>query len=68
MWMSVNIALSERRSSRDSLLTATGMMINRSMYKNFRHAQYLLGDSHEMLTWKSPRDDANEYSMVMVVN
>ena len=31
----------------DSLLTAMGIIINRSMYKNFRHAQHLLGNSHK---------------------
>ncbi len=55
----------------DLLVTAIGIMMNRSMYKNLFmliNGQVLGMQDCATLTWKSPKDDAKEYSKVMVVN
>jgi len=42
--------------------------MNRSMYKNCIKVSNSRAESNENCTWKSPRDEANEYSSVIVVN
>ena len=53
----------------NSLETAIGMIMKRSIYKNLKKAysvgsQVISGEN----TWKSPKDDAKEYRRVTVVN
>ena len=58
----------------DSLVTAMGMIMNRSIYKNcnmIRQFHAVDGSDPSCFanfTWKSPSDDANEYNKVIVVN
>lgn len=49
-------------------MIAIGMIINRSIYKNYPTGQRVNTDSGIYPTWKSPRDDANEYKNVILVN
>ena len=52
-----------------ALVTAMGMMMNRSMYKNCACVTiHSAAGNTTVLTWKSPNEDANEYSNVTVVN
>ncbi len=51
----------------NSLATAIGMMMKRSMYRNLR--KVIIDSKSERTThWKSPRLEAKEYSKVTVVN
>jgi hypothetical protein len=54
--------------SMDLLVTATGIMINRSMYRNCDQCQKEVDKKRPAPTSKSPNDDAKEYSKVIVVN
>lgn len=55
----------------DALVIAIGIMINKSIYRNCEDEKPLnieQIDPSNVRTWKSPSEDANEYSSVMVVN
>lgn len=54
----------------NALVTATGIMMNRSMYKNCLRVSYdkIRSSRQRLPTSKSPKDEANEYNKVIVVN
>jgi hypothetical protein len=45
-----------------------GMIMKRSMYRNYKRAFSESKMVCQESTWKSPRDDAKEYNRVTVVN
>jgi len=64
----IPIRTSQREIVPDSLETAIGMIMKRSIYRNLEACSAAVKWISWVNTWKSPRDDAKLYSRVTVVN